>query len=72
MRSDHITAQVFELEVQWFFLLLFCSVSTLLLLQRFDLWKKVKIFIQHRQGGRYHLYEELFDELLVLSAFPIH
>lgn len=54
------------------FLLLFCSVSTLLLLQGFDLWKKVKIFIQHRQGGRYHLYEELFDELLVLSAFPIH
>lgn len=48
-----------------FVLFLFACVGT-------DLWKTVKIFIQHRQGDRYLLYEELFDELLVLSAFPIH
>lgn len=37
-----------------------------------DLWNAVKLFIQHRQGDRFLLYEEVFDELLVLSAFPIH
>lgn len=49
----------------WVVVFLFSSVGI-------DLWKTVKIFIQRRQGDRYLLYEELFDELLVLSAFPIH
>lgn len=49
----------------WVAVFLFSSVGI-------DLWKTVKIFIQRRQGDRYLLYEELFDELLVLSAFPIH
>lgn len=49
----------------WVVLFLFSSVGI-------DLWKTEKIFIQCRQGDRYLSYEELFDELLVLSAFPIH
>lgn len=52
--------------------LMFCFVLFLFVCVGIDLWKTVKIFIQHRQGDRYLLYEELFDELLVLSAFPIH
>lgn len=63
MRSAWVTAQL--LGLFWFSLFLFASVGI-------DLWNTVKIFVQQRQGDRYLLYEELFDELLVLSAFPIH
>lgn len=41
-----------------------CCVLVLFASVGIDLWKTVKIFIQHRQGDRSLLYEELFDELL--------